>query len=298
MPRTDSRGTLISMSKMLLLALSSFVCFGAEPSYEIVPDLVYGHKMGMALTMDQFKPKERANGAGILFMVSGGWRSNWAPPETLAKTLFLPLLEKGFTVFAVRHGSSPKFNIPEIVEDVRTAVRYVRFKSAVLGVDPNRLGVYGGSAGGHLSLMLGTTSDNGKAESKQEVERVSNRVAAVVAYFPPTDIRPWVTDGPDYNKSFPALKFETAKGPDYSPLLFVTPDDPPTLLIHGDQDKLVALEHSEKILAAFQTQKVPAELIVMKGAGHGFQGDDSARASKAMVAWFEKYLTGREKSSN
>jgi len=281
------------MRKILLFSLIGLGGWGAGPAYEIAPDIVYGHKMGMALTMDQFKPKDKPNGAGILFMVSGGWRSNWTPPETAATRLFLPLLEKGFSVFAVRHGSSPKFNIPEIMEDVRMAVRFVRWKAASLGVDANRLGVYGGSAGGHLSLMLGTASDNGKSDAKDEVERMSNRVAAVVAYFPPTDIREWVTDGPDYNKTFPALKFEKSRGPDYSPLLFVTSDDPPTLLIHGDQDKLVTLDHSEKILAAFRDHKVPSELIVMKGAGHGFQGADATRASQAMVAWFEKYLAER-----
>lgn len=252
---------------------------------EIIPDVVYGHKHGMALTFDVYKPKQNANGTGILFMVSGGWRSRWRPPEQSIGWL-KPMLDKGFTVFAVRHGSSPKYVIPEIIEDVRRSVRFVRLRAKKFGVDPERLGVTGGSAGGHLSLMLGTASDKGDQDSKDEVLRISDRVAAVVALFPPTDIRPWINNLPDY----PALNFEEEKGEACSPLLHVSKDDPPTLLVHGDKDELVPLEHSEKILAAFKKQKVTSKLLVIKGAGHGFPGEDGKRVSKAMVGWFEKHL--------
>jgi len=271
-------------SLIIILALCVTEAFAID-GIEIIPDVVYGHKHGMALTFDVFKPKQNANGLGILFMVSGGWRSRWRPPEQSIGWL-KPMLDKGFTVFAVRHGSSPKYVIPEIVEDVRRSVRFVRLQAKKFGVDPERLGVAGGSAGGHLSLMLGTASDNGDPKSKDEVLRVSDRVAAVVAYFPPTDIRPWINKLDDY----PALNFEEEKGAAYSPLVHVSSDDAPTLLVHGDKDELVPLEHSEKILAEFKKHKVATELLVIKGAGHGFRGEDGERASEAMVDWFEKYL--------
>ena len=88
----------------------------------ITPDVVYGHKSGLAMTFDVFTPVADANGAGVLFMVSGGWYSRWHPPEH-AQGMFKPLTDKGFTVFAVRHGSSPKFSIPEAVADVRRSER-------------------------------------------------------------------------------------------------------------------------------------------------------------------------------
>ena len=276
-------------SFLLVAVVLSATQIHAEEGVEITPDVVYGHKFGLALTFDVFKPKKNGNGAGLLFMVSGGWHSRWFPPER-AVDRFKLLLDKGFTVFAVRHGSSPKFVIPEVVEDVRRSVRFIRLRAEEMGVDPERLGVFGGSAGGHLSLMLGTTSDSGKPKAKDEVMRVSNRVAAVVAYFPPTDVRPWVTEDSSYNKNFPALRFDPAKAADYSPLLHVTEDDAATLLIHGDQDKLVPLNHSEKILAAFKEKKVTSELLVIEGARHGFRGEDQTRATEAMVAWFEKHL--------
>lgn len=257
---------------------------------KIIPDVVYGHKHGLALTFDVFQPTDDANGAGVLFMVSGGWRSRWFPPER-SVVRYRALLDKGFTVFSVRHGSSPKYDIPEIVADVRRSVRFIRLHASDYSVDPDRLGVYGGSAGGHLSLVLGTASDEGNPKARDEVDRVSNRVAAVVAYFPPTDLRRLVP--PPKSTRFPALDFDPAKAPDYSPIVHVTPDDPPTLLIHGDRDRLVPLTNSTKILAEFEKRKVTSELIIMKGVGHGFRGEDASKASAAMVAWFEKHLAAK-----
>ncbi len=254
----------------------------------VTPDVVYGHKLGMALTMDVLQPKE-ANGAGVLFMVSGGWVSRWMPAGT--EVAFLrPLLKRGFTVFAVRHGSSPRFKVPEAVADVRRAVRYVRMTAARWEGDPARWGVGGFSAGGHLALMLGTTGDDGDPQAKDPVLRHGSRVAAVVAYFPPTDLRPYTKLDSPYRKQFPALAFEPERAKDYSPLLQVTSDDAPSLVVHGDQDSLVPLWHSEKIEAALKGQHVPVRLMVIHGAGHGFSGEGAERAAKAWGDWFERYL--------
>lgn len=279
------------VSFLLFLLSLSVTVRGAE-DVQITPDVVYGHKLGLAMTFDEFRPAENANGAGVLFMVSGGWYSNWTPAER-TQPLFKPLTDKGFTVFAVRHGSSPRFSIPEAVDDVRRSVRYIRANAEKLGVDPNRLGVYGASAGGHLSLMLGTASDEGDPKAVDPVLRASDRVQAVVALVAPTDLQIMVWKAPDhlpaYN-NFPALNLELDEAATYSPLLHVSPDDPPTLLIVGDQDQLVPMKHSADIQAAFQEKKVTSQLIVLEGAGHGFGGQDAVRASREMVAWFEKHL--------
>jgi acetyl esterase/lipase len=272
---------------LILVCCATYFAGELVAAEKITADVVYGHKDGLALTFDLFQPNENANGAGVLFMVSGGWRSRWTPPQR-AVVRYRALLDKGFTVFSVRHGSSPKYNIPEVVADVRRSVRFIRLHAKEYGVDPDRLGVYGGSAGGHLSLVLGTASDKGQADASSEVDRTSDRVAAVVAYFPPTDLRRLVP--PSKDTRFPALDFDPEKAADYSPILHVSADDPPTLLIHGDKDRLVGLSNSTKILAEFKKEKVTSELIVLEGAGHGFRGDDAAKASAAMVSWFEKHL--------
>jgi len=268
----------------------------AQAKIEIIPDVVYGHKDGMALTMDVLKPKTNANHAAVIFMVSGGWVSTYVPPQQAAERApFKDLLEKGFTVIALRHGGSPKYVIPEIVADVRRGVRFIRYNAKQWGVDPDRLGVFGGSAGGHLSLMIGNASDNGDPTAKEEFMKESDRVAAVVALYPPVDLRPITrgvgapNDG-SVGARFPALNFEKEKAGDYSPILFVSPDDPPTLLIHGDKDTLVPIINSQSIYEAFQKNKVKTNFVTIEGAGHGFQGEASTRANALMVAWFEQTL--------
>jgi acetyl esterase/lipase len=265
----------------------------ADDAYKITPDVVYGHKAGMALTFDVIQPKQ-PNGAGILFMMSGGWVSMWVPPEGFVSPKapegfnhFRDVVDHGYTLFIVRHGSSPQFKVPEAVADVRRAVRFIRLNADKYGIDPERIGVCGGSAGGHLSLMLGTGGDDGDKTAKDAIDRTSDRVEAVVAYFPPVDLREWV--GTKIDK-FPALDFDKKLAESVSPLLHVSAGDPPTLLIHGDKDGLVKLDNSERILAAFKKEKVPCDLIVEKGAGHGFAGEQGKQASEALIAWFDKYL--------
>ena len=286
--RRSARVQSVFLCMILLAVLAVSIPARSASGIQITPDVVYGHKHGMALTFDVFRP-DGGNNVGILFMVSGGWYSKWAPPEQ-TMGLFKPLLDKGFTVFAVRHGSSPKYVVPEVVSDVRRSVRFIRLHAKRFGVDPERLGVCGASAGGHLSLMLGTTSDAGDPRDEDKVLRVTNRVAAVVAYFPPTDLRPLVKEDSPYRVHFPALRFDPNEADAVSPLQHVSPDDPPTLMIHGDKDTLVPLWHSEKMRDALKAQGVATDLLTIKGAGHGFRGEDAQRGNAAWVAWFEKHL--------
>jgi acetyl esterase/lipase len=285
-----------------LLAVLSLVGLGipllrAGEEVKIQPDVVYGHKDGLALTFDVIKPAA-ANGAGILWLQSGGWYSTWVDPKgwpTAAKHF----LDKGFTVFIVRHGSAPKYTIPEATEDVRRSVRFIRMKAKEFGVDPQRLGVTGGSAGGHLSLMLATTGDDGDPRAKDEVLKQSSRVAAAVALFPPTDIRGWTSDPPEAIKKIPTLKpplsFDEKKTPDYSPALKVTDQTAPSLLIHGDKDELVPIEHSRKMLEALEKAKAIGKLVVVEGAAHGFSDKQNRELVRpAMLDWFEKHLAAKK----
>jgi acetyl esterase/lipase len=277
---------------VLAAVVFCFTSLLSAADVQITPDVVYGHKFGLALTFDVFTPTENANGAGVLFMVSGGWFSGWRDPEESQKR-FRPLTDKGFTVFAVRHGSSPKFSIPEAVADVRRSVRFIRLNAERFHVDPERLGVYGASAGGHLSLMLGTAADDGDPDAKDPVLRVSDRVNAVVAWVAPTDLQimVWKTPGhlPVYER-FPALDLDLEAAKTHSPLIHVTEDDAPTLLVVGDKDTLVPMEHSENIYAAFQKANVSSQLIVLEGAGHGFRKEHATRAVNELANWFEKHL--------
>jgi acetyl esterase/lipase len=263
------------------------------PSSTIVPDIVYGHKDGLALTMDQHRPEGEANGAAILFMVSGGWYSHWAPPGA-TRPMFAPYLSNGYTVFAVRHGSSPRYTIPEAVSDVRLAVRYVRKNAKDLGVDADRLGTLGASAGGHLSLMLATTGDDGNPAAQNPLERVSSRVAVSVALVPPTDLRKAVWDAPDSlpaYRNFPALNLSMDLAESYSPLVHVTNDDAPALVLMGGADELVPATHGEWIDEAYSKVDVDHKLVIYPDAGHNLATPrNRERLFSEVVGWFDRYL--------
>ena len=275
---------------------SSLVQAQEKGPAEIEPDVVYGHKDGLALTLDVYRPAE-PNGAAVVFMVSGGWFSRWAPPEQLIP-VFQPYLDKGYTMIAVRHGSSPRYSIPEALSDVRRSVRFVRKHASRFGIDAKRIGVMGMSAGGHLSLMLGTTGDDGNAESQDDVLQQSSRVAVVIALVPPTDLRVAVWESPESlpaYRNFPALDLPLKKAADVSPLTKVTSDDAPALIIMGGKDDLVPAKHGEWISEAFQEHNVPHKLIILPNAGHGLAGKaHQGRVVNESIAWLEKHVGEKE----
>jgi acetyl esterase/lipase len=196
---------------------------------------------------------------------------------------------KGFTVFVVRHGSSPRYPLSAIVSDVRRAVRFIRQHAGEYGVDPSRIGVVGGSAGGQLALLLGTTADAGDPSASDPVLRESSRVAAVVANFPPPDLSRWTN-----RRALPATATLTeTELAQYSPIRFASPGAAPSLIVHGGADTVVPMVEGETMHAALTKAGVPASFIRIEGAGHGFVGAapaDLERASAAMVQWFEQYL--------
>ena len=260
---------------------------------DITADVVYGHKDGMALTFDVIKP-ENANGGAVLWLQSGGWYSGWLPPEALLPAC-APFLNEGLTMLIVRHGSAPKYTVPEAVADVRRAVRYVRLHADEFGVDPERLGVMGGSAGGHLTLMLATTGDDGDPAAMDEVLKASSRINCGVSLYPPTDLRGWTTDPPAAIAAHPTLKppltFAADLEDDVSPIAQVTDDDAPVLMIHGDKDELVPISHSQNIMPVFEEQGVKSELIVVEGAGHGYSPEQNINiVLPAMIKWFKEHL--------
>ena len=307
-----SRALFFRMILGLMAGLFVSVVFAKadEPAFDRKEDVIYGRKYGTALTMDVFTPRKDANGIGVIVVVSGGFVSSH---DAIQPGIIRPLTDRGYTVFAVVHGSQPRFTIPEIVQDMNRAVRFIRTHSKEYGIDPARIGVCGASAGGHLSLMLGTAGDDGNPKAKDPVERTSSRVQAVACFFPPTDFLNYgklgnrkihATDhAPPYRPAFdyreqdkesrlwvsitdPARLEEIAR--QVSPAYHVTPDDPPTLIIHGDKDQLVPLQQSELIVEKLKEAGIETKLVVKPGAGHGWLtiGQDFS----SFGDWFDRYL--------
>jgi acetyl esterase/lipase len=292
-----------------LLMVTSLV--GAdEPAFERKEDVIYARKFGTALTMDVFTPKAKANGAAVVLVVSGGFRS---AHESINPGFVRLLIDRGYTVFAVVHGSQPKYTVPEIIDDVNKAVRFIRHHAKDYGIDRDRIGITGASAGGHLSLMLGTAGTPGDPNAKSPVDREPSRVQAVACFFPPADLLNYGKPGKemihatDHGMPFrPAFDYheldkqtnvwvpitdperlrEIAR--QISPITHVSSDDPPTMIIHGDADVLVPLQQSESFVKKLESVGVPAKLVVKNKAGHGWLGIEKDAA--LLVDWFDEYL--------
>src|SRR5262249_38071753 len=196
--------------------------------------------------------------AAIIMVMSGGWFSShdWITPAVADE-----FLKRGYTVFAVVHGSQPKFAIPEILQDLHRAVRYIRYHARDYHIDSDRIGINGGSAGGHLSLMQGTAGTQGDPKAKDPVDRVSSRVQAVACFFPPTDFLNYGAEGQEalgrgtlagYKAPFDFTELDPKTrsyvlitdegrrreiGRKISPVYHVTKESAPALIVHGDADR-------------------------------------------------------------
>jgi acetyl esterase/lipase len=276
-------------------------------------DVIYGRKFGTALTLDVFTPKGVSNGAAVVFAVSGGWTSAHEAIGSPFFRDFIPeLTRRGYTVFAVVHGSQPRYTIPEVLEDMHRSVRYIRYHAKDYRIDPERVGITGGSAGGHLSLMQGVAGTDGDPKALDPVNRVSSRVQAVACFFPPTDFLNYGKSGEialgsgvligfkapfQFNEldqktsSFVLITDEARRreiGRRISPVYHVGKTAPPTLIIHGEADKLVPMQQAQLIIDKLKAASVPAELVVKPGAGHGWPGMD--KDMKTIADWFDKHL--------
>jgi acetyl esterase/lipase len=289
------------------------LCHGDDkPAVDRQTDVVYGRKHGMALTTDVFTPKTGANGAAVVWVFSGGW---FSAHEAINTTLINEFLRRGYTVFAVVHGSQPRFTIPEILKDMNRAVRYIRYHAADYHIDPDRIGITGASAGGHLSLMQGTAGDAGDSNARDPIDKVSSRVQAVGCFFPPTDFLNYGKPGEnavgrgilagfkpafDFQEQDPQTKCfrpitDEARineiGRQISPFYHASADDPPTLIIHGDADKLVPIQQAQVILDKLKAAGVETKLVIKPGAQHGWP--DFVKDFTIVADWFDAHLKAK-----
>ncbi len=239
----------------------------------------YGERDGKPLLMDVFQPPN-PNGAGVILAVSGGWKSNQDPIQPF---LIAPFVRRGYTVFAVRHISQPECTIGNIVEDMKRSVRFVRHHADDYEVDPDRLGVIGGSSGGHLSLMLGTCGGPGDPTVSDSVDRESSAVQCVACFYPPTDLLNLGASTENTGDGGPPKSFKKGFGPraenledwkvlgrELSPIYHITDAMPPTFIVHGDADTLVPLDQSERFRDEATKQGRNVVLEVRPGKPHGW----------------------------
>jgi acetyl esterase/lipase len=305
MEATMRKWYLSALAAGLFLALASHLHAEDDKTLATVTeDVIYGRKFGVALTMDVYKPKKDANGAAIVVAMSGGWVSGRDKMLALYQPFLNEFVKRGYTAFAVYHGSQPQFTAPDAIADVNRAVRFIRSHAKEYAIDPDRIGISGASAGGHLSLMQGTAGDKGDPKAKDPVDRTSSRVQAVACFYPPTDFlnygakdkNAFADDGvlaflqaavdvrefDAKTHKFERLSEEKQREmlKQISPIIHIKADTPPTLIIHGD---------AEAFTAKLKEAGVSAELIVKKGGGHYWIGQDNDVVF--LADWFDKHLS-------
>jgi acetyl esterase/lipase len=289
------------------MALLATTAAAQEAPYTQRENVVYGEVHGVGLLMDVFTPSGQSNGLAVVDVISGAWYSDRGKiRDHLRAQTFDILCRKGYTVFAIRPGSITKFSAPEMLANLNVGIRWVKEHSREYGIDAERLGLMGASAGGHLACLAAVTAEEGKVEGGKTV--AGTRVKAAAVFFPPTDFL-------DYGGKATNLKGDdrwgqlvrrlaigsavgnetaeemTQKVTQISPARLVTAQAPPFLLIHGDADSVVPLQQSQVMLAALKKAGVPAELIVKPGGGHPWP--TLHEEVQVIADWFDKQLAAK-----
>jgi acetyl esterase/lipase len=289
---------VIGVLLLVGLITAAAIWWWLHPAMSHEKGIVYGERNGRPLTYDVLAPSDGGNGRGILFLVSGSWKSK---PGSVRPWLAAPLVREGFTVFAVCHHSQPEVSVMDIVADIERAVRHIRHGADARGIDPDRLGISGGSSGGHLSLMMATRGGPGDPAAPDPVDRESSEVQAAAVFFPVTDLIDLGDSTENLHDGGPPKSYKKAFGPDtdqaavwdrvgreVSPIYHVTADLPPVLIYHGDADTLVPLDQSTRFRDAAAAAGHEVELVVREGKSHGWLS--MLLDIRTFAKWYEEKL--------
>ena len=243
--------------------------------YTVVADLQYCTGAGKPLLMDVFVPRTRIHDPtpAVLWLHGGGWERGDKNGNSGARFL----ASAGFVTASIYYRLSDEAKFPADIEDCKCAIRYLRANALRFGIDPSRIGVAGASSGGHLALLAGTADEKAGFEGSGGWPKVSSRVKAVVSYYGPTDFRTMSTDfGARAQAAITKLlgvpfQENPATYAHASPISYISPDDPPLLIFHGDSDTLVPFSQSERMREAYVRAGLKAELVKVGNASHDFE---------------------------
>ncbi len=270
-------------------------------------NVVYAETHGVGLVMDIFQPALKSNGLALVDVISGAWHSDRVRMnEHIGMGAIDAFCEAGFTVFAVAPGSASLFNAARMVKHVHAAIRYAKNHAATWNVDPDRLGLFGVSAGGHLAALTALAPEPADPRARLPWYRYDTSVAAAGLFFPPVDLLEYWSGPFDFRRdSEPTLGrmlFEEGMGEQsdaeitraaraISPLHQIQGGHPPFLVAHATGDHIVPYSQSRRFVAALTAAGVEATLLTHDGDGHPWRGVD--RECSQMAAWFTEKLGTR-----
>jgi acetyl esterase/lipase len=282
----------------LTAAASLLAALPAQPPPQRIPeavrllsDLEYARAGGRSLPLDLYLPRNAQGPVPVLVWIHGG---GWSAGSKVGGP-GVRLALRGYAVASVEYRLSGEAIFPAQIEDCKAAVRWLRANAARYNLDPGRIAAWGSSAGGHLAALLGTSGGvkelEGAALGNPDQ---SSRVQAVVDFFGPTDLLQMDAQAARNPAVASRIKHDDPKSPESrlvggpiqdsrekaaraNPIAYVTSDDPPFLIMHGDQDPLVPTAQSEILHRALRAAGVDATFHVVKDAGHGFGGPEINR---------------------
>jgi acetyl esterase/lipase len=260
-------------------------------------NLTYAVVDGSPLLLDIYLPKNAKAPVPLIIWIHGGGWKNGSKENCLP--VRLGFTERGYAVASINYRLTGTAPFPAQIEDCKAAVRWLRAHAGQYGLNPEHFGVWGSSAGGHLVALLGTSGDVSSFDTGEN-SNVSSRVQAVCDFYGPSDFKTMGTapgferhgraDSPESALlgGTPDKKPETAAAA--SPVTYATPDDPPFLIVHGDQDRTVPLDQSRRMDAALRAAGVETELIVIPGSGHGGPAFSAPEMTEKAAAFFDRHL--------
>jgi len=266
-------------------------------SRRIIKDIPYARYGDKNLLLDIYLPRQVSEPVPVILWIHGGaWRSG---NKKLMPEPFLT--NHGYAIVSINYRFTKEAIFPAQIEDVKAAVRWIRAHAEEYSFDPQRIGVAGASAGGHLAALLGTTADIEEFEGDAGNTEFSSEVQAVINFFGPSDLLH--LNDPAYPTKFDPnsptspesmlvggpLPERRAEARAASPISYVTQDDSPFLIVHGDRDQIVPLSQSLRLHTALEQAGVESTLHVVTGGGHG-GFTDNPDIQKLVLTFFDKYL--------
>ncbi len=250
---------------------------------KVLRDVEYAKVGDASLKLDLYVPKQASASAAkpplIVWIHGGAWR---AGSKSGINRSFLRLTAEGYAAASIDYRLNGLRAHPEHIHDCKGAIRFLRANADKYGYDATRIGVGGGSAGGHLVALLGTSAAVKELEGDVggHLDR-SSRVQAVVDLFGPADFEYWASQ---------SERFRENKNPELlksgSPVTYITKDDAPLLIFHGDRDTTVPISQSERLHQRYQDARLESALHTIEGAGHGgtqFSDDERYQLIKAFL---------------
>ncbi len=260
-------------------------------------DIEYARVADKVMHMDVYAPEDSEKKLPLLVWIHGGaWRSG-----DKRNCPALRFLRQDYVVASINYRLSHEAIFPTQIEDCKAAIRWLRANAERFHIDPQRVGVWVSSAGGHLVALLGTSGEVESLEGDLGNLKQSSRVQAVCDFFGPTDFLQMdahklptssflhdIADSPESKLVGGPIQDHPGRVAAANPITYVTTDDPPFLIVHGDLDPLVPSHQSELLHAALKAKNVETRLRIVKGAGHGFR--NAPGIDKMVDEFFTQHL--------